>query len=110
MPTLKETILLWLIVGIGLIYSAICTTLFFRVLEVAVSEGYGVKEGREEENEKRGKLRVLKGLSWSGMVSFFNLLFSGKKGIDVERERERMKYRLGWCCYWEVRVGCSCFT
>ena len=58
-----------------MIYSAICTTLFFRVLEAAVSETYGVFGTREEEEIKKGRLRVVKGLSWSGMVSLFFSLY-----------------------------------
>ncbi|GAA5931058.1 uncharacterized protein JCM15063_002532 [Sporobolomyces koalae] len=102
LPTLPQTITLWLIVTIGFVYSGLTATLFSKVLEEALQADYGstlrveyrggASSGLERKRrvDARGKLTQLKGFSWVAfaMIILLNatsiVLFVLGLAVDAE--------------------------
>ncbi|GAA5885899.1 hypothetical protein JCM16303_000100 [Sporobolomyces ruberrimus] len=96
LPTLPQTILLWTIVLLGLIYSAPTTTLFFKILEESISEDYdsphlveyGTRgtETKRKRVEGKSKLRNLRGFSWAALITL-GLLIGASIGLFLSSWR-----------------------
>ncbi|GAA5955773.1 hypothetical protein JCM3765_001848 [Sporobolomyces pararoseus] len=115
LPTLPQTILLWLFVVFGLIYSGLTAAVFFRILEVAVGESYasGIvvdyrqRESGELEGKRiRKKLTVLRTMSWSSL-SILMLLIASSIGLFILGWRIESEEWLEFCTTQALLVSTS---
>ncbi|GAA6008413.1 hypothetical protein JCM11491_004466 [Sporobolomyces phaffii] len=94
LPTLLQTILLWSVVALGVTYAGLTASLFFKILEEAVSDRYGVPlfvewETRDKDlkalrdgRDKKLGVRGVRGISWAALTTLL-LLIATSIGLFV---------------------------